>query len=214
MLRYLLPDTGSPLRLLAIGAHSDDIEIGAGAGILRLLADRPVHVTWVVFAAHGPRAKEARDSAAAFTANAASADVRLHEFKDGFFPSLVAEIKPVFEGLKSVNPDLILTHCLHDRHQDHRVLCELTWNTFRDHAILEYEVAKYDGDLSSPNFFISVTREQAVEKTRLLRKHFLTQGVKHWFDEELFLGLMRIRGAESHSPGGYAEGFYARKVVV
>lgn len=214
MLRYLLPDTGKPLRLLAIGAHSDDIEIGAGATVLRLLAERPVHVTWVVFAAHGPRAKEARDSAAAFTAKAASTDIRLHEFKDAFFPSLVGEIKPVFEGLKATNPDLILTHCLHDRHQDHKVLCELTWNTFRDHAVLEYEVAKYDGDLGSPNFFISVTREQAVEKTRLLRKHFLTQGVKHWFDEELFLGLMRIRGAESHSPGGYAEGFYARKVVL
>jgi LmbE family N-acetylglucosaminyl deacetylase len=214
VLRYPLPDTGKPLRLLALGAHSDDIEIGAGATVLRLLAERPVHVTWVVFAAHGPRAKEARDSAAAFTHRAASADIRLHEFKDAFFPSLFAEIKPVFEGLKAAEPDLILTHCRHDLHQDHRVLCDLTWNTFRDHAILEYEVAKYDGDLASPNFFVSVTKEQAVEKTRLLRKHFLTQGVKHWFDEELFLGLMRIRGAESRSPGGYAEGYYARKVLL
>lgn len=214
MLQFLPRVEGRPLKLLCLGAHSDDIEIGAGASVLRLTAERPVDVTWVVFAATPERRKEAEGSAAAFLGKANASDVRVLEFKDSYFPSQQPEIKKVFEGFKPLQPDIVMTHCRHDLHQDHRVMCELAWNTFRDHCILEYEVAKYDADLGSPNFFMSVTREQAVEKTRLLRKHFLTQGVKHWFDEELFIGLMRIRGAESRSPTGFAEGFYARKVLV
>lgn len=214
MLKFLPAETGAPLKVLCLGAHSDDIEIGLGAAVLRLLRERRVQLTWVVLAAHGQREKEARASAEEFARGAASADVRTETFADGFFPSQSADIKRYFEGLKAVSPDLIFTHTRHDLHQDHRVVCELTWNTFRDHFILEYEVPKYDGDLGSPNFFIHSDKETALAKAALLRKHFLTQGVKYWFDEDLFMGLMRLRGMESRSPGGYAEGFYARKVTV
>lgn len=214
MLNFLPADTGAPLKVLCLGAHSDDIEIGLGAAVLRLVRERKVHLTWVVLAASGRREEEARASAEEFTRGAAGSDYRPHSFPDSFFPSQSAEIKRCFEGLKAVNPDLIFTHARHDLHQDHRVVCELTWNTFRDHFILEYEVPKYDGDLGTPNFYIHSDKETAQKKAALLRKHFLTQGGKHWFDEDLFMGLMRVRGMESRSPGGYAEGFYARKVTI
>lgn len=215
MLQFLpKTDPDTPLRVLCLGAHSDDIEIGLGASVLSLTGARAVDVTWVVFGASAARRKEAEGSAAAFLASARSRDVRVLDFADSFFPSQHREIKQVFEGFKPVTPDVIFTHARHDLHQDHRVINELTWNTFRDHCILEYEVPKYDADLASPNVFLPVTREQALEKTRLLRKHFLTQGVKHWFDEELFMGLMRIRGAECRSPSGFAEAFYGRKIVL
>jgi LmbE family N-acetylglucosaminyl deacetylase len=167
-----------------------------------------------VFAATGARADEARKSAADFLAGAGAAQVELHEFPDAYFPSRIAEIKRAFEALKAFEPDLIFTHCRHDLHQDHALLNQLTGNTFRDHAVLEYEVPKYDGDLGSPNFFIPVSAEAARRKASLLVRHFATQANKHWFDEQLFLGLMRVRGVECRSPSGFAEGFYARKVVL
>lgn len=204
-----------PPRLLFLGAHSDDIEIGCGGSVLRLMAEHPkAAVCWVVFGATPERAKEATGSAAEFLATAHKPDVRTFDFPDAFFPTRSADIKRQFEGLKAFEPDIIFTHCGHDAHQDHRLLCELTWNTFRDHLILEYEVPKYDADLRSPGVFISVSAEQCKRKMLLLQKHFATQRGKHWFDEQLFTGLMRLRGMESRSPSGYAEGFYARKLLV
>jgi len=205
---------GTPLSILALGAHSDDIEIGCGATVLALAqAARPVRVTWVVLSASGERAEEARASAAAFLAGVDS-DIRLGSFRDAFFPH-DASVKEYFEELKAeVEPDVILTHTRHDLHQDHRVVCDLSWNTFRDHLVLEYEIPKYDGDLGSPAVFVPIEERHARRKTELLVEHFATQRDKHWFTEDLFLGLMRVRGMECRSPTGFAEAFYGRKVRI
>jgi LmbE family N-acetylglucosaminyl deacetylase len=209
------PPDPTPLRILCIGAHSDDIEIGCGAAVLRLLREHPgARVTWVVFAASDEREKEARASAADFLARAERPDIRLHAFPDAHFPAEYARVKAQVEALKPLEPHVIFTHCRHDLHQDHRLLCELTWNAFRDHVILEYEVPKYDADLTSPNVFFPIETRDARRKTELLMKHFATQRAKHWFDEALFMGLMRIRGVECRSPSGLAEAFHARKIVL
>jgi LmbE family N-acetylglucosaminyl deacetylase len=204
------------VRILCVGAHSDDIEIGCGASLLRILAERRrAEVRWVVLTSGGPRAAEARRSASRFLSSAARATVVVKDFRNGYFPFVGAEVKDFFEALKvEFYPDLVFTHCRDDRHQDHRVVSDLTWNTFRDHWILEYEVPKYDGDLGSPNFFVPVDGRTARRKARLLLSAFPSQRDKHWFTEDVFLGLMRLRGVECASPTGYAEGFYARKTVL
>jgi LmbE family N-acetylglucosaminyl deacetylase len=210
-----LPLQGAPVgRVLALGSHADDIEIGCGATLLALSRARPdVHVTWVVFTAKGEREREARASADAFLGD--RAEVIVHGFRDGFLPYVGAEVKDVFEELKSgLDPDLILTHGRHDLHQDHRLVCDLTWNTWRDHFILEYEIPKYDGDLGIPNAFVPISEELAREKARLVVDAFASQRDKHWFGEDLFLGLMRLRGMEARSPSGYAEAFTCRKLTL
>ena len=198
-------------RVLAIGCHADDIEIGCGGTILALTRSRPeLEVTWVVLAAPGERAAEARASVEAFLTDAGTSDIQVCEFRDGFLPYVGGEVKEVFEGLKSVRPDLVFTHTRHDLHQDHRLACELTWNTFRDHLILEYEIPKYDGDLGTPNVFVTLDESLVEEKLLLLRTHYGSQQGKHWFDDELFRGLMRLRGMESATR--YAEAFTCRKL--
>ena len=200
-------------RVLAIGCHADDIEIGCGATLLTLVRSHPeVQVTWVVLAATGGRAEEARRGAAAFLGEDGRHEVRVHEFRDAYLPYGATAVKEAFEALKDVGPDLVLTHTSDDRHQDHRLAHDLTWNTFRNHLILEYEVPKYDGDLGRPNVFVPVSEELAREKTALLESTFGSQRGKDWFDETVFLGLMRIRGVEIRSPTGYAEAFHCRKV--
>ncbi len=166
----------------------------------------------MVLAAPGERADEARASAEAFLAGAAESEVQVHEFRDGFLPYLGGEVKDVFEGLKEVEPDLVFTHTRHDLHQDHRLACELTWNTFRNHLILEYEIPKYDGDLGSPNVFVPLDESLVEEKLRVLRDHYASQSGKHWFDDELFRGIMRLRGMESATR--YAEAFTCRKLTL
>jgi len=205
----------SELTLLCLGAHSDDIEIGCGGTVLRLLEEFPAaRVVWVVFGATGVRAVEARQSADLFLKNAAQQEIILEEFRDGFFPYVGGEIKDFFEGLKTkVSPDLILTHYRHDLHQDHRLISELTWNTFRSHLILEYEIVKYDGDLGSPNFFVHLDEATCQKKIDNILESFATQRDKHWFTEDTFFSLMRIRGVESGAQGKYAESFYSRKLV-
>jgi LmbE family N-acetylglucosaminyl deacetylase len=200
--------------VLALGSHSDDIEIGCGATLLALTGTRPeIEVTWVVLGAEGEREREARASAEAFMGAATRSEVIVHGFRDGFFPYVGGDVKDVFEELKSrLEPDLILTHARHDLHQDHRLVCELTWNTWRDHLILEYEIPKYDGDLGTPNVFVPISEEVARKKVRLVLDTFESQLAKHWFDQQLFLGLMRVRGMEGRSPSGYAEAFTCRKL--
>lgn len=200
-------------RLLCLGAHSDDIEIGAGGTVLRILRENPdVAVTWVVLSGNGQRHLEARQSAELLLGSAPRHSLVLHGFKDAWFPSQMPEIKQALEPLKSLDPDLILTHARDDRHQDHRVINELTWNAFRAHQIWEYEIPKWDGDLGTPNLFVPLDPADVDTKIATLMSAFGTQRSKHWFDEETFRGLMRIRGLESNTR--YAEGFYARKVVV
>jgi LmbE family N-acetylglucosaminyl deacetylase len=200
-------------RVLVVGCHPDDIEIGCGGTILSLTRSRPdLEVTWVVLSAHGERADEARTSAADFLAAAGSSRVQLYDFRDSYLPYDGARVKDVFEGLKPSAPDIVFTHSRRDFHQDHRLASELTWNTFRDHLILEYEVPKYDGDFGTPNVFVPLDSGVVDDKLRLLRSHHVSQAERHWFDDELFRGLLRLRGMESSTR--YAEGFTCRKLTL
>jgi LmbE family N-acetylglucosaminyl deacetylase len=205
-----------PLRLLAIGAHSDDIEIGCGGTILKLIEQGAVsQVCWVVLTGERTRAAEAANSAQAILGGVAERRVILKNFRDGYFPYDGAEIKGFFEELKrAFSPDVILTHQRSDLHQDHRVTCELTWNTFRDHLILEYEIPKYDGDMGVPNLFIPLDESLCRKKIEHLMTHFASQTPKRWFKEDLFSGLLRLRGMECNSPTSYAEAFYCRKAML
>jgi LmbE family N-acetylglucosaminyl deacetylase len=205
-----------PSRLLAIGAHPDDIEIGCCGTILKLMEEDVVSsICWVVLSGEGERAEEARASAEALLSGVPEKRLILRDFRDGFFPYDGGEIKDFFESLKSeFSPDVVLTHQRADLHQDHRVSCELTWNTFRDHLILEYEVPKYDGDMRSPNLFVTLGDDLCRRKVDHLMTHFATQRPKRWFKDDLFSGLLRLRGMECNSPTSYAEAFYCRKALL
>jgi len=206
----------SPLNILCLGAHSDDIEIGCGGTILRLAEQHPNCVLhWVVISASGVRAAEAQRGAELYGAKATMKGPMIKDFRDGFMPFAGAEIKAVFEEeLKATAPDLIFTHNRKDAHQDHRLIAELTWNTFRDHLILEYEIPKYDGDLGQPNVFVPLEPKVFQKKVHYIMDVFQSQHSKQWFREETFLSLMRLRGMECNSPSGYAEAFYCRKMVL
>jgi LmbE family N-acetylglucosaminyl deacetylase len=199
-----------------MGAHSDDIEIGCGGTVLRLIARRPrPEFRWVVWSAGDQREREARLGARKFLGASATEEARVHAFRDGYFPAQFAEIKEAFESLaREFRPDVVFTHRRDDRHQDHRVVSDLTWNTFRNQLILEYEIPKWDGDFGQPNLYVPVPRGTARRKARALLSVFGTQRSKDWFSEETFLGLMRLRGVESRAVDGYAEAFHARKVIL
>ena len=209
-------NAASPLKILCLGAHSDDIEIGCGGTILRLAQQYPTCVFhWVVFSAVGPRATEAQRAATLFAGRSAIRGPLLKVFQDGFMPFVGAEVKTVFEGLKQeVSPDLIFTHNRKDAHQDHRLLAELTWNTFRDHLILEYEIPKYDGDLGQPNLFVPLESEVCQRKVGYIMEAFQSQHSKRWFKPDTFLSLMRLRGMECNASSGHAEAFYCGKLVL
>ena len=199
--------------ILCLGAHSDDLEIGAGATILKLIRENPnAKVVWVVFSALEEREIEALNSANQFLSGVAQKEIHLEGFPDGHFPGAISGIKSFLEGLKALDPDLVLTHYGQDLHQDHRTISEATWNTFRSHTILEYEIPKWDGGLSSPNFFVPASVEDTDRKIELLNACFPSQASKHWFDDLTFRGLMRLRGLECNAPDHLAEGFYARKL--
>ena len=205
-----------PIRILCLGAHSDDIEIGCGGTILRLLSEHhDVEVHWVVLGSSGERDGEALAGAEKFLAKAKKKEIIIQHFKNSFFPYRGEEIKDFFEKLKEkTSPDIIFTHYRHDLHQDHRVISELTWNTYREHLILEYEIIKYDGDIGSPNVFVHLDETLCRKKIRFIMDSFKTQREKDWFTPDAFLSLLRIRGIESKAPGRYAEGFYCRKAVL
>lgn len=200
-------------KILAIGAHSDDIEIGCGGTLLQFdeTADAECEVCWVVFSGESTRKQEAESSARSFIKNS-KLDLHLLEFPDRYFPEHWQAIKKALHEIGSqFAPDLVLTHRLNDRHQDHQVLADISWHAFRQHLLLEYEIPKYEGDLQDNNCFVDLSPATCSKKIDLLTTHFSTQTNKHWFDEELFRGLMRIRGAESPSNSKYAEAFYCRK---
>lgn len=207
---------GKPLRLLCIGAHSDDIEIGCGGAVLTWLrSNRAVDVTWAVLSAEGERETEALRSAKALLKRASTRKIVFGGFRDGFLPAHYNDVKGFFEELKhQKSPDIVMTHSLHDRHQDHRLAAELTWNTWRDHLVLEYEIPKYEGDLAQPNTFVPIDAAVARRKATHLGRYFATQRSKDWFDSEKFLALMRIRGLECRAKSGFAEAFHARKLVL
>jgi LmbE family N-acetylglucosaminyl deacetylase len=204
-------------RILAIGCHADDIEIGCGGTLLALARSNPgLEVDWLVLSARDEREAEARASADAFLGESvAQLRVDVRGFRDGFLPYSGGEVKDVFEELKlRVDPQVIFTHANYDFHQDHRLACELTWNTFRNHLILEFEIPKVDGDLGRPNVFHPLTAEDVERKLDLLEMNFRTQSGRHWFDRETFRGLMRLRGMEAVAPERFAEAFTARKVAL
>jgi LmbE family N-acetylglucosaminyl deacetylase len=216
MLALNLPqNTTAPLKILCLGAHSDDIEIGCGGTILRLLSCiQELDIVWVVFGSSNEREREARNSAALFLSQARRKEIIIKNFRDGFFPFEGAKIKSYFEELKGMAPELIFTHNRRDAHQDHRLIAKLTWNTFRNHLILEYEIPKYDGDLGQPNFFVPLDQETYEKKVRYIVEAFETQRAKPWFGKDTFLALMRLRGMECVAPSGYAEAFHCRKMVL
>lgn len=201
-----------PLRILCLGAHCDDIEIGCGGTLMQLLSANPgSEVLWVVFCSNDTRALEARECARAFLENAGSIRVVVHSYRDGFLPYDGGPVKDTFELLKKeYDPDIIFTHYLNDRHQDHRLISDLTWNTWRNHFILEYEVLKYDGDLGAPGVFVSLRDEVCSAKIDAIMKCYRSQSSKHWFKPDVFQSMMRVRGVESASQ--YAEAFYCRKI--
>jgi LmbE family N-acetylglucosaminyl deacetylase len=208
--------TDTAFRVLCLGAHSDDIEIGCGGTILKLLENNQnLEFCWVAFSSGEERAKEARESAAAFLRGAKTQNIVIKNFRNSYFPFHGAEIKDFFEQLKrEFVPDVVFTHYRGDLHQDHRLVSELTWNSFRDHLILEYEIPKYDGDLGVPNFFVHLDKKAVDRKIEYISRHFKSQQSKQWFDPDTFLGILRLRGVESNSPTKYAEAFYCRKVIL
>ena len=217
MMRLNMPKgANGALHILCLGCHSDDIEIGCGGTILRLAEEYPGCIFhWVVFSAIGVREAEAQRSASLFAGPSNLRGPLLKSFPDGFMPFVGAEVKTVFEELKqTIAPDLIFTHNRKDAHQDHRLIAELTWNTFRDHLILEYEIPKYDGDLGQPSVFVALEADACQNKVRYIMEAFQSQRSKRWFQPETFLSLMRLRGMECNAPSGYAEAFYCRKLAL
>jgi LmbE family N-acetylglucosaminyl deacetylase len=212
----LPPDRERPLKLLCLGAHPDDIEIGCGGTVLRLAAEVPdLVVRWIVFSSDDQREAEARNSAAGFLSGIADNRVDVLRFRDGYFPFHGADIKDRFEALKrDFEPSLIMTHRRDDAHQDHRVVGELTHSTFRNHLILEYEIPKYDGDLANPSFFVQLTRMQIDRKIEAICRHFPSQQRRAWFTDDTFRAMARLRGIGCNAPEGLAEGFYASRIVI
>ena len=203
------------LNILCLGAHPDDIEIGCGGTILRLIEEVPgAQFYWAVFSGNEKRGKEAYESAKAFLKKVNAKKIDVQDFRESYFPFIGAHIKDHFEKLKKAfSPDIVFTHYNNDAHQDHRLVSNLTWNTFRDNFILEYEVPKYDGDLGRPNFFVHLTEAICRRKIAYILDIFKTQREKQWFTEDTFLSILRLRGIESNAPSKYAEAFYCRKIV-
>lgn len=224
MLPLRLHQKPGTLHVLCIGAHSDDIEIGCAATLLGLIErGHGLRVDWLVLSAPGERAAEARRSAEALLGHTAEAllgkraELRVHlaEFRDAYFPAEFGALKEHLAGLRRhIDPDVVFTHNLDDRHQDHRLVAELTWQAWRDHLVLEYEVPKYEGDLGRPNFYVPASHSIAQTKVDHLLANFGSQRSKDWFSSETFLGLMRLRGIECRSGDGFAEAFMARKLVL
>ena len=200
-------------RILCLGAHCDDIEIGCGGALLALQKSAQVIIDWVVLSGTPERRAETRSSMTALIESRARGQLIFGDFADGRFPAHYLELKEFVEGLKkTVQPDLILCHERDDRHQDHRATNELVWNTFRDAVILEYEIPKWDGGLGQPNLYVPVTAGQARAKIEVLLKSYKTQRGRDWFTRETFMSMLRLRGLECRSPSGYAEGFHGRKL--
>ena len=216
MLKVNFAQKTTSCKVLCLGAHCDDIEIGCGGTILKLIENYPdIEFYWVVFSANQQRAQEVSESADILLRHAKEKTIVIKNFRDCFFPYIGLEIKEYFEQLsQEFSPDLIFTHYRNDLHQDHRLISELTWNTFRDHLILEYEIPKYDGDLGCPNFFVHLNETACRRKIKYILDSFKTQAENQWFSEQTFLAILRLRGIESNAPDGYAEAFYCRKMVL
>ena len=207
-------DSKTPLKILCLGAHCDDIEIGAGGTLLKLFNEYEIEqVIWIIFASNEVRKAEAIKSAEMFLSGVSNKKIIVNTFRDGYFPFQGTEIKEYFEEIKNeISPDIIFTHYRNDRHQDHRLISDLTWNTWRNQFILEYEIPKYDGDLGTPNFYVELNKDYISNRNKIVIESFVSQQSKHWFDEATFNALSRIRGLESATL--FAEAFYVRKLIL
>ncbi len=207
-------DSKTPLKILCLGAHCDDIEIGAGGTLLKLFNEYEIEqVIWIIFASNEVRKAEAIKSAEMFLFGVSNKKIIVNTFRDGYFPFQGTEIKEYFEEIKNeISPDIIFTHYRNDRHQDHRLISDLTWNTWRNQFILEYEIPKYDGDLGIPNFYVELKKDYISNRNKIVIESFVSQQSKHWFDEATFNALSRIRGLESATL--FAEAFYVRKLIL
>ena len=216
MLALRLGDLKGPPTVLCIGAHCDDIEIGCGGTLVRWAREYPTaRLIWAIFGGEPGRVEESRHAASRLVGSLPGLELKFHDFRGSYFPTEFAQIKDAFERLKgTIRPDVVLTHFLHDRHQDHALLGELTWNTFRSHLILEYEIPKYEGDLGHPNLFVPLSAEDLARKVDVLMECFPSQRVRSWFTEDTFRGLARLRGIECAAPSGFAEAFHARKLCL
>jgi LmbE family N-acetylglucosaminyl deacetylase len=215
MLPLRLESNSRAPTILLLGAHSDDIEIGCGGTVLQWVRQYPqARFVWVTLSAEGEREPETRFAAERLLAGARHAEVRAAAFRGSYFPYEGAALKDYFESLKAFAPDVVLTHCRHDLHQDHRITNELTWNTFRDQVVLEYEIPKFDGDLGVPNIYVPLTRADLQHKCDILMECFASQRARSWFTRETFEALARIRGIECNAPDGVAEAFYGRKLLL
>ncbi len=214
MLKFRFFENNQEQRILCLGAHPDDVEIGCGGTILKLLEEAPkAQVFWIVFSGNQERSKEAYQSADFFLRKTGDKKIIVQQFKESYFPFIGSQIKDYFEELKAFSPNVIFTHFKNDAHQDHRLISDLTWNTFRNHLILEYEIPKYDGDLSIPNLYVHIDESLVQKKIEAIFDFFKTQKEKQWFTEESFRAILRLRGIESNSPSKYAEAFHCRKIV-
>lgn len=201
--------------ILLLGAHCDDIEIGCGATVMRLVVRYPgARFVWVTFSADDEREAESRSAAAQMLRGASATELVFERFRGSYLPHSGPELKDRFEALKRFEPDLVLTHYRADLHQDHRVINELTWNTFRNHVVLEYEIPKFDGDLAVPNVFVPITRADMQRKCEILMSCFPSQHGRSWFTPDTFQAIARLRGIECNAPEGYAEAFYGRKTCL
>jgi LmbE family N-acetylglucosaminyl deacetylase len=216
MLPLTLGSDRKRLRVLCLGAHSDDIEIGCAATLLRWIQEyERVEVTWVVLSAATERGEEARRSAEALMCDASRLEIVIGDFEDSHLPADYRRVKGFLSDLRHrIESDIVLTHSLDDRHQDHRLIADMTWQNWRDHLIFEYEIPKYEGDLGRPNVFVPIATPIAERKVEHLQEHFFSQRSKDWFSADTFLGLMRLRGLECRSKSGFAEGFFARKITI
>ena len=212
----LAADLTAGSTVLCLGAHCDDIEIGCSGALMELQQRvEGLKFVWVVLSSEDTRESETRKAAERVHGKGDHCQVFVHGFRGSYFPSSVSQIKDVFEALrKQVRPDLIFSHHLADRHQDHRVMAELTWNTFRNHMVLEYEISKYEGDLGHPNCFFPLSESVVERKIAMLMECFPSQLSRTWFDADLFRGLMRLRGVECNAESRFAEAFHVRKFTI
>jgi LmbE family N-acetylglucosaminyl deacetylase len=216
MIDLSLRPGSAPLRVLCLGAHSDDIEIGCGGTVMQWLRDgAALDVTWVVCSAPDTRRTEATRSAQALLRGAARRRIVIGDLEDSHFPSQMRELKAFCRQIRDEDKaDVVFTHHVDDLHQDHRALAEVTWQTWRDHLVLEYEIPKFEGDLGRPNAFVPLEGSVARRKVDHLMRHFGTQRSKDWFRASTFEALMALRGIECRAADGMAEAFHARKVRI
>ena len=212
MLALTPSPTDEPLRILCFGAHADDVEIGAGATLLRLQTERPVIARAVIFSASDERVSEQKTASELLFADAVEYQLEVHDFRESFFPDQWAAIKSALHANTSFAPDLVFTHRLDDRHQDHATLAELTWHSFRDHLVLQYEIPKFEGDLGRPDTYVPVDDATIDRKLEIISTAYATQAGKPWFDADTFRGLARVRGVECNQR--WAEAFHADKALL